>query len=92
MTPKTKMMTPKDQNKALNKTDVSSSILVDSDLIGKELYYRSEITKCYTKFKVKNVVLVKDVISKSVCFSIDLISENNNKYTYEEDWIFTDVL
>ena len=76
----------------LSKTAVSSSVLVDNNLIGKELYYKSEITKCYTKFKVKNIVLNTSIISKTVCFSIDLISENSNKYTYEEDFIFTDVL
>jgi len=70
---------------------VSSSVLVDNNLIGKELYYRSEITKCYTKFKVKNIVLNTSIISKVVCFSIDLISENSNKYTYEEDFIFSDI-
>ena len=70
---------------------VSSSVLVDNNLIGKELYYRSEITKGYTKFKVKNIVLNTNIISKMLCFSIDLISENSNKYTYEEDFIFSDI-
>lgn len=79
-------------NKALVKTAVNSSVLVNSNLIGIDLYYRSEITKCYTKFRVKNVVLNTEVISKSVYFSVDLISENGNKYTYEEDFIFSAIL
>jgi len=73
----------------LPQTAVNSSVLVESNLIGVDLYYRSEITKCYTKFRVKNVVLNNEVISKSLCFSVDLISENSNKYTYEEDFIFS---
>ena len=79
------------QEPQLNKHAVSGSVLIDNNLIGKELYYKSEITKCYTKFKVKNIVLNTSIISKVVCFSIDLISENSNKYTYEEDFIFSDI-
>jgi hypothetical protein len=79
------------QKPQLNKHAVSGSVLIDNNLIGKELYYKSEITKCYTKFKVKNIVLNTSIISKVVCFSIDLISENSNKYTYEEDFIFSDI-
>ena len=77
------------ENKALSQTSVSSSVSIESDLIGVELFYRSEITKRYTKFKVKNVIIHKEIISNSLCFSIYLISENNNKYTYEEDFIFS---
>lgn len=61
---------------------------VKSKLIGTSLYYRSELTKCYTKFTVKNVILNTAFISNSVCFSVCLISENNNEYKYEEDYIF----
>jgi hypothetical protein len=79
----------KQENPQCVQTSVSSSVSIESDLIGIELFYRSEITKCYTKFKVKNVIIHKEIISKSLCFSIYLISENNNKYTYEEDFIFS---
>ena len=85
------MNTNKSQAPQLPQTAVSGSVLIDNNLIGKELYYKSEITKCYTKFKVKNIVLNTSIISKVVCFSIDLISENSNKYTYEEDFIFSDI-
>jgi len=86
------MISDNTQAEPLDKTTVNSSVLVDSNLIGIDLYYRSEITNCYTKFRVKNVVLNTEVISKLVCFSIDLISENGNKYTYEEDFIFSAIL
>lgn len=65
---------------------------ITENLIGKELFYRSEITKCYTKFKVKKVEVEVEVIKKTIHFTINLISENDNKYTYEEDYIFTDIL
>ena len=73
-------------------TAVNSSVLVDSNLIGVDLYYRSQLTKGYTEFRVKNIVLNTKIISKTVCFSIDLISENGNKYTYEEYFIFSECL
>lgn len=77
------------ENPALSETAVSSSVSIENNLTGVELFYRSQLTNCYTKFKVKEVVLVTQIISNSVCFSVELISENNNKYTYEEDFIFS---
>lgn len=74
-----------------NSESIKSSVPIKSDLIGTELYYKSYITKGYTKFKVKNVILNKEIISNIVCFSIHLISENNNKYIYEQDIIFSSI-
>lgn len=68
---------------------VSSSASIYNDLTGVELFYKSNITKCYTKFKVKTVIIHKQIISNTLCFTICLISENDNKYTYEEDLIFS---
>ena len=90
-----KIMTDISKNTELQQsciTAVNSSVLVDSNLIGVDLYYRSQLTKGYTKFRVKNIVLNTKIISKTVCLSIDLISENGNKYTYEEDFIFSECL
>jgi len=78
-------------NAQSSQSRVSSSVCVDSDLIGRELFYKSSITKCFTKFKVKSLILNKQIISNALCFSVHLISENNNRYTYEEDSIFTAV-
>ena len=77
------------QNTQSLQTCVSSSVSIENNLTGVELFYRSEITKCYTKFKVKEVILVTQIISNTVHFSVELISENKNRYTYIEDSIFS---
>jgi len=79
----------KTQCKAESQAVVSSSASIYNDLTGVELFYKSNITKCYTKFKVKTVMIHKQIISNTLCFTIYLISENDNKYTYEEDLIFS---
>lgn len=62
------------------------------DLFGKEFYYRSEITNCYTKFKVKQIEVEVEVVDRIIHFTINMISENNNKYVYQEDYILTEPL
>lgn len=65
---------------------------ITEDLIGKEFYYRSEITNCYTKFKVKQIEVEVEVVDRIIHFTINMISENNNKYVYQEDYILTEPL
>ncbi len=54
---------------------------------GKELFYKSSITNCYTKFKVKSFEVKISFVVNKLYGDVILISENGKKYNLDNDRI-----
>lgn len=69
---------------------VQTAVIASADLvIGNDFYYRSQLTECFTKFKLKSIEVKIEDLKGTIYGSVILISENGNKYVLQEDFIFS---